>query len=49
MKEITNFVRINSRIPEKQYLFIKKRAKNRDIGDGELHREIIKFYMDHHK
>jgi hypothetical protein len=39
-------VRINTRIPKEQKKWIKDEAKKRDIGEGDLHRIIIRYYMD---
>ena len=42
-------VRINSRIFPHQYKFVKVLAKSSKKGEGEIHREIIQFYIDKHK
>lgn len=42
-------VRINSRVFEHQHKFVKSEAKKQKKSEGELHREIIQFYIDNHK
>ena len=44
-------VRINSRFLPYQHKFIKDLAKKSKgkKGEGEIHREIIQFYIDKHK
>ena len=39
-------VRINTRVPRKQLMWIKSKAKELKIGDGQLHRIIIDHYMN---
>lgn len=46
-KEI--LLRINSRITPEQKKFLKTEAKRLKIGEGELHRNIVAFYMNSHK
>ncbi len=42
-------IRINSRVLPHQYRFVKSLAKKAKKGEGEIHREIIQFYIDKHK
>ena len=49
MNRQETFVRINSRIRPEQFAFIQTTAKERKIGDGVLHREIIDEYIKKHK
>jgi predicted DNA binding CopG/RHH family protein len=39
------WVRINTRIPRKDFEWIKARAKKFKMGDGALHRQIITEYI----
>lgn len=48
-KKIIELERINSRVRPDQRKFIKKVAKKQKIGEGELHRDIIDFYISHYK
>ena len=43
MKKTT--VRINSRVTPAQKQFLKTEAKRLKIGEGELHRRIVDFYI----
>lgn len=38
-------IRINSRITKEQKLFLKNEAKRLNVGEGELHRRIVDFYI----
>jgi hypothetical protein len=38
-------VRINTRIPKEQFVFIKNYAKKNDMGEGEVHRMILDRFM----
>ncbi len=38
-------IRINTRIRPEQYRFVKSLAGERNMGEGEVHREIIDFYI----
>ena len=40
------FVRMNSRITKAQKKFIKQEAKRLKIKEGELHRQMIDFYIE---
>ncbi len=42
-------VRINSRVTPQQHKYVKDKAKKDKKGEGEIHREIIQFYIDKHK
>jgi hypothetical protein len=46
-KEI--LTRINSRVRADQKKFLKAEAKRLKIGEGELHRKIVDFYMSKNK
>jgi hypothetical protein len=39
-------VRINTRVPREQKKWIKSKAKELKIGEGDLHRIIIDHYMN---
>lgn len=39
------FIRINSRIRNDQFLFVKKLAKEKKFGEGEAHRFILDEFM----
>lgn len=41
--------RMNSRIRPDQKKFIKAEAKRLKIGEGDLHRKIVDFYMNSNK
>lgn len=43
------FVRINSRIEQGHFDFIKKVSKKRKIGEAKFLREIIAYYMSNNK
>jgi len=43
------FIRINSRVPKEQFMFVKELADKLDVTEGEAHRIIIKYYMGHAK
>ncbi len=38
--------RVNTRIREDQKKFIKSKAKKEGLTEGEVHREIIDFYIN---
>lgn len=46
MKEKKVLVRINTRVSPEQHKYIKDLAKDLKKGEGEVHREIIQFYID---
>jgi len=42
-------VRLNSHVRPDQKMFIKREAKRLKLGEGEINRMIIDFYMKKHK
>jgi hypothetical protein len=43
------FLRINSRATEEQIQYIKNRAIQTGKSEGEVHREIINYFIAKHK
>jgi hypothetical protein len=43
------YARLNTHITFEQQKFLKELSKKRKVGQGELFREIIKFFMDNQK
>lgn len=42
-------VRINSRVRKDQFKFIREEAKKQKVGEGEMHRIIIDYYISKNK
>ena len=45
VKKVDNLIRINSRVRVDQHQFVKTYAENADMGEGEVHRLIIDYFM----
>ena len=49
LKKEPPYVRCNTRIPMEYAEFIETEAGKKDLKVGEMHREIILYYMNNHK
>jgi len=49
MENKNTLVRIYPGVRRDQKKFIKDEAKKKKVGEGELHRVIIDYYIDKHK
>lgn len=49
LSKIEPMVRINSRVRKDQHKFIKDHAKKARKTEGEMHRDVIDYYIKNHK
>ena len=48
-KKKETFVRINSRVRQDQFNFVRAEAKKQGEGEGSMHRIIIDYYIKNKK